>query len=374
MGGTVSRRRFLQLACGSAAVGLTRGLALPPYAHAAGDAPAASDALTILAYNESPFGIFPAAREAILAAAGSANRYPKETGNLLRDEIAHALGVDPDMVVPGSGSIEPLKIVTELFCSPARGPVVADPTFEAVMGYAGLENVQPIRVPLTSDHRLDLDRMLAASNRAGLLYVCNPNNPTGTIVDKDALRALLDRVPGDLPVLIDEAYHDFVDDPRYESCVRHVAEGRNVIVLRTFSKVYGLAGLRIGYAVAAKTTAQRLAPHRLLNTLNSVGIAAARASLADPERVRAIRARTARIRASFVGWVQQRKLPCVPSDANFVMIDLGRPVPPVIEVLRQRGFLVGRQFPSMPDHLRVSLGTEEEMERFQPALAAVLGI
>lgn len=371
---TVSRRRFLQLAGSGAAIGLTRGLVVPPYAHAAGDVPAAPDALTVLAYNESPFGIFPAAREAILAAAEHANRYPKETGNLLRDEIAHSLGVDPDMVVPGSGSIEPLKIVTELFCTPKRGPVVAEPTFEAVMGYAGLENVPPIRVPLTSDHRLDLDHMVAASKGAGLLYVCNPNNPTGTIVDKDGLRAVLERLPGDLPVLIDEAYHDFVDDSRYESCVRHVAEGRNVIVLRTFSKVYGLAGLRIGYAVAAKATAQRLAPHRLLNTLNIVGIAAARASLADQERVRAIRTRTARIRASFAAWVQQRKLPCIPSDANFVMIDLGRPVPPVIEALRQRGFLVGRQFPSMPNHLRVSLGTEEQMQRFQPALAAVLGI
>jgi histidinol-phosphate aminotransferase len=369
----MSRRSFLRLVGGTAAtVGMGGSLSFPPYAQAGSDAHAADAPLTILAYNENPFGIFPAAREAILAVAESGNRYPKQTADGLREEIAHSLGVDGDMLVLGSGSIEPLKIATELFCTPGHGPVVAEPTFEAVVMYAGLSNSAAIKVPLNTEHRLDLDRMLAASKGAGLIYVCNPNNPTAAIVDKDLLRAFLDRVSTDLPVLVDEAYYEWVDNPRYESCVRYVKEGRNVIVLRTFSKVYGLAGLRIGYAVAGKATARRMEPHLLANSLNTAGIAAARASLADQPRVREVRARNARIRTAFAGWLEQRRLRWIPSDANFVMIDIGRPVPPVIDALKQRGFLVGRLFPSMPNHLRVSLGTEEQMAQFEPALEAVL--
>jgi histidinol-phosphate aminotransferase len=370
---SLSRRRFLQVVGGTAAaVRLGRSLAFPPYAEAAVEAPASGAALTILAYNENPFGLFPAAREAILAAAENGNRYPKQTADALRDEVARLLGVQAEMVVLGSGSIEPLKIVTELFSTPEHGPVVAEPTFEAVVSYAGLGKINAVKVPLDAAHRLDLDHMLAAGKGAGLIYVCNPNNPTGAIVDKDALRAFLDRVPGDVPVLVDEAYHEWVDDPRYESCVRYVKEGRNVVVLRTFSKVYALAGLRVGYAVASVATAQRLEPHKLANTLNTAGIAAARASLADQAHVNELRARNARIRTDFVGWLEKHDRRSIPSDANFMMIDLGRPVPPVIDALKQRGFLVGRLFPSMPNHLRVSLGTEEQMERFKPVLAELL--
>ncbi len=365
----VSRRHFLRLAGGTAAaVGVGRSLPIPSYAKAV----SAAEPLTVLAFNENPFGMFPVAREAVVAAAGNGNRYPKQTADALRDDIARLLGVDSDMVVLGAGSIEPLKIVTELFCTPGHGPVVAEPTFEAVVMYAGLSNIQPIKVPLAADHRVDLDRMLAAAEGAGLIYVCNPNNPTAAIVDKDAMRAFLDRVPGDVPVLVDEAYHEWVDNPRYESCVRYVKEGRNVVVLRTFSKVYGLAGLRVGYAVAAKDVARRMEPRKLQNSLNTAGIAAARASIADQQRVAQVRARNARIRTGFLNWLTERGLKAIPSDTNFVMIDIRRPVPPVIDALKQRGFLVGRLFPLMPTYLRISLGTEEQMARFQPVLGEVL--
>jgi len=365
----LSRRNFLQVVGGTAAaVGLGAALPLPPYAKAA----AADEPLTILAYNENPFGLFPSARDAVIAAAAGGNRYPKQTSDALRDDIARLHGVDSEMVVLGAGSIEPLKIATELFSTPGHGPVVAEPTFEAVVMYAGLSNIQPIKVPLSADHRIDLDHTLDSAKGAGLLYVCNPNNPTAAIVDKDAMRAFLDRVPPETPVVADEAYHEWVDNARYESCVRYVKEGRNVIVLRTFSKVYGLAGLRVGYAVASKATAERMAPHRLQNSLNTAGLAAARASLADQASAVAVRARNARIRTEFLGWLEQRGLKAIPSDANFVMVEIGRPVPPVIDTLKQRGFLVGRLFPSMPTHLRISLGTEEQMARFQPVLGEVL--
>lgn len=366
----LSRRQFLRAAGGTAAaVSVAQAFTLAPYAIAA---PEAGESLTILAFNENAFGMFPAAREAVVAAAAHGHRYPKQMADGLRDDIAAGLRVDPEMVVLGSGSIEPLKIVTELFCTAGHGPVTAEPTFEAVVTYAALSNIEPTKVPLTADHRLDLDRMLAATKGAGLLYVCNPNNPTAAIVDKDAMRAFLERVPGDVPVLVDEAYDEWVDDPRYESCVRYVKEGRSVIVLRTFSKVYGLAGLRVGYAVASKATAQRMAPRRLQNSLNAVGIAAARASLQDKASAADVRARNAKIRTAFLSWLEERGFTAVPSSTNFVMVDIGRPVPPVIDALRQRGFLVGRLFPSMPTHLRVSLGTEEQMARFQPVLGEVL--
>ena len=368
----LSRRHFLKLVGGTtAAVSAGCSLTLPPYGGV--EAPTAQSPI-VLAYNENPFGVSSVAREAIVAAAERGNRYPKQTADALRDEIASHLGVDPDMIMLGSGSIEPLKIVTELFCRPARGPVVAEPTFEAVVSYAALGTIEPIKVPLAPDYRIDLDRMLAASKSAGLIYVCNPNNPTGAIVDRDAMRAFLDRVPADLPVLVDEAYHEWVDNPRYESCVRYVREGRNVTVLRTFSKVYGLAGLRVGYAVTAKATAQRLEPHKLQNSLNAAGLAAARASLADQPRVVELRRRNRAIRESFIGWLEAHGLPAIASETNFVMIDVGRPVPPVIEALKQRGFLVGRLFPSLPTHLRISLGTEDQMAAFTPVFASVLGV
>ena len=290
----VSRRQFLQVVGGTAAAAAVgASVSRLPYALAA---PASTESLTVLAYNENPFGMFPSARDAVIAAAASGNRYPKQTADALRDDIARLLGVDSEMIMLGAGSIEPLKIATELFSAPGHGPVVAEPTFEAVVMYAGLSNIQPIKVPLAADHRIDLDHMLDSAKGAGLVYVCNPNNPTAAIVDKDAMRAFLDRVPPETPVVADEAYHEWVDNPRYESCVKYVKEGRNVIVLRTFSKVYGLAGLRVGYAVASKATAERMAPHRLQNSLNAVGLAAARASIADQAAAAQVRARNARIR------------------------------------------------------------------------------
>jgi len=365
-----SRRRFLHLVGGTAAaVGAGQALPLAPYLHAATEAP---ETLTILAYNENAFGMFPAAREAVLAAAASGNRYPKETQDGLREDIARLHGVAAEMIFLGSGSIEPLKIATELFCSAGRGPVTPEPTFEAVVNYARVDGIEAVKVPLTADHRIDLDHMLDASKSAGLIYVCNPNNPTAAIVDKDSMRAFLDRVPADTPVLVDEAYHEWVDDAHYESCVRYVKEGRNVVVLRTFSKVYGLAGLRVGYAIAAEETVEKMTPRRLANSLNTAGIAAARASLADPASAARVRARNAKIRASFLAWLEKRGYRAIPSATNFVMIETGQEVPPLIATLKARGFLVGRLFPSMPTHLRVSLGTEEQMARFQPVLGEVL--
>lgn len=364
-----SRRQFLQIVGAGAAV---LGTGLSPVSPAYAARPDGADRLTVLAYNENAFGMFPSAREAVVAAAARGNRYPKQAADALRDDIARSLSVDADMICLGSGSIEPLKIVTELFCSSGRGPLVPEPTFEAVVSYAGLSEIAPIKVPLTADQSIDLERMLAAANDAGLAYVCNPNNPTAKIVDKTALHEFIERVPPNLPVLVDEAYHEWVDNPRYESCVKYVKEGRNVIVLRTFSKVYGLAGLRIGYAVAGKDTIKRMEPRRLQNSVNAVGLAAARASLADQRAALAVRTRNARIRSRFVTWLEQHELHAIPSETNFVMFDTRRPVPPLIEAMKKRGFLVGRLFPALPTHLRVSLGTEEQMARFLPLLGEAL--
>jgi histidinol-phosphate aminotransferase len=171
----------------------------------------------------------------------SGNRYPKETAYGLRDDIARSVGVDAEQIVLGSGSIEPLKIAVELHCTTGRPPVTAEPTFEAVVTYAELDAIAPTKVPLTADHQLDLDRMLVSATGAGLLYVCNPNNPTANILDKDKMHAFIEDVPDGVHVLVDEAYHEWVDNPSYESCVRYVKEDATSRSAN-LSKVYGLAG------------------------------------------------------------------------------------------------------------------------------------
>jgi len=251
--------------------------------------------------------------------------------------------------------------------------VAAEPTFEAVLSYARVTHAEAVKVPLTADFRHDLPRMAeACSASTGLVYVCNPNNPTGTIVTRDELGAFLDRVPAGAMVLVDEAYHHFVEDSRYASAFAWTGKKPNLLIARTFSKIYGLAGMRLGYGVGSKETIEAMRPYRTWSNTNAAVLEAALASLGDAEQLESCRHRMNGTRSWLRAEMARDSRTTIDSHANFIMIDVGSDVAPIIAALRERQVFVGRKFPSMANWLRVSIGTQEEMQKFTAALRAVL--
>jgi histidinol-phosphate aminotransferase len=323
--------------------------------------------------NENPYGPSAAAREAMTRSQGVAGRYPDFREDEVRSALARLHGVAPEQVLLGCGSGDILRMADGAFLAPDRKVVAAEPTFEAVLAYNRVTRAQPVKVPLEAAFRHDLPRMAAACDAAtGLVYVCNPNNPTGTIVTGEELAAFLGRVPPSVTVLLDEAYHHFVEDPRYRSGFDLLATHPNLIVVRTFSKVYGLAGMRLGYAVAAKDRIEALARYASFSNTNAAVLAAGLASLADAELVPRMKRRMNDTRRWLTGQLAAEGRRFIPSEANFVMMDTGRDVAPLIEAFKAKKILVGRRFPSMPTWLRVSVGTPAEMAAFVAALREIV--
>ena len=205
----------------------------------------------------------------------------------------------------------------------------------------------------------------------GLVYLCNPNNPTGMVVSAAETRQLLDGVPEDIPVLIDEAYHHFVDDPAYETAVPYVKEGRKVIIARTFSKIYGMAGLRLGYGIAPAEMIREMRV-RSTGSVNALVKWGGVAALEDVESETWVRETTLRLRRETVAQLEAMGYDVIPSETNFFMVNTGRPAAEVRSAFRERGVLVGRDFPPMLDYLRVSVGSEEEMARFMTAWKEIM--
>jgi histidinol-phosphate aminotransferase len=216
--------------------------------------------------------------------------------------------------------------------------------------------------------------MIKAANdhqsEIGFVYLCNPNNPTGMVVTKDEVKQLLDGVPKTMPVLIDEAYHHFVDDPRYATSVPYVIEGRPVIIARTFSKIAALAGMRLGYAVAPAEMIQKMRPFSM-GSINALVKWGGVASLKDVEGQKKIKQMTIDLREKTSADLRAHGYEVLPSQTNFFMVHIGREVQPVIEEFRQKKVLVGRPFPPMTQHLRVSVGTADEMDRFTKAFKEI---
>ena len=204
------------------------------------------------------------------------------------------------------------------------------------------------------------------------VYLCSPNNPTGIVVSKEEVRRLLDGIPEDVPVLIDEAYHHYVDDAAYATSIPYAIEGRPVIVARTFSKIYGLAGMRLGYAVAAEPIVDRMRPH-CTGSINALVRWAGVTALADSDAADRVRRTTLQLRRATAAELEGMGFKVLPSEANFFMVHIRRQVQPVTDELRARGVLVGRPFPPMHEHLRVSVGTPDEMRRFLTAFRETVG-
>jgi histidinol-phosphate aminotransferase len=323
--------------------------------------------------NENPLGPSEAAVRAIEASPRAAARYPDAADDAAREAIARHLRIHKDQVQLGCGSSQILQMADAAFLGPDKNVVAAEPTFEAVLSYAAVIHARPVKIPLTADFRHDLPAMAAACDaRTGLVYICNPNNPTGTLVSGQELGAFLDRVPPSTIVLVDEAYHHFVEDPAYASALGLLDRHPNLIVARTFSKIYGLAGMRLGFSAASRAVTEQLSSQASWDNVNAAVLAAAVASLNDERLVPERRALLNENRRWLCGELKKDGRRTIPSEANFVMIHVGGDVAPVIRSFRERGILVGRKFPSMPDWLRISIGKREEMAAFLAALREIV--
>jgi histidinol-phosphate aminotransferase len=370
-GSGTTRRELAALAGAATLAALTDGMLRPRPAAARLARGMARDMIQLNA-NENPYGPSAAARAAMTAAQAVASRYPGDLEEELRAALAALHGVGEEQIALGCGSGEILRMADMAFLGEGRTVVAAEPTFEAVLAYAGVARGEPVRVPLDGEHRHDLAAMAkACDRRTGLVYVCNPNNPTATVVTTAAIVAFLAKVPASAVVVLDEAYLDFVDDDASGTLIGRLAAHPNLIVVRTFSKIHGLAGMRLGYAVAAADRIAALRRHATTNNANAAVLAAALASLAEPGLVASVRTRMNDTRRALCAELTREGRRYIEPHANFVMIDLGRDVAPAIAAFRERKILVGRKFPSMPTWLRVSVGTAEESAAFLAALREV---
>jgi len=303
-----------------------------------------------------------------------ANRYGYPDGGIV-EEIARHHGVKTENVLLAAGSGEILDVCGTTFLQNDRVLLGADPSYNIFYAHATALKADIIKVPLLADFRQDIPEMILAARRnardVGLLYLCNPNNPTGRLVTKDEVRQLLDGIPEDIPVLIDEAYHHFVDDPSYATSVPYVVEGRQVIVARTFSKIAALAGMRLGYALAPRSLIQQMRPYSV-GSISAVVKYGGVAALRDTESQARVKQVTIELRQKTIKDLAALGYESVPSDTNFFMVNLKRPVVPVIDEFKKKGVLVGRPFPPLNEHLRVSIGTADEMNRFMVAFRSIM--
>ena len=325
------------------------------------------DAFVKLSSNENNYGPPDAVMKAMNGAWKYANRYGYPDGNIVQ-AIAEHHGVKPENILLGAGSGEILDVVGTTFLMGNKKVVGVDPSYGSVYQHATSIKAEAIKLPLTKDFRQDMGSIIEATNRnakdVGFVYLCNPNNPTGVVVTAKEVKQLLDGIPKDMPVLIDEAYHHFVLDASYATSVPYVLEGRPVIVARTFSKIAALAAMRLGYAVAPAELIQKMRPYSM-GSINALVKWGGVASLKDAAGQAEVRDKITKTRNKTTAELEAWGYPVIPSQTNFFMVSLaGRKVQPVIEEFRAKGVLVGRPFPPMLEHLRVSVGTPEDMVTF----------
>jgi len=331
------------------------------------------DTMAKIANNENPYGPSEAVMKAMTQAFKYANRYGYP--DTCAEAIAKFHGVKEENVILGSGSGEILDVACNTYLRNGRKILSSEPSYDVVFQHVTAYKADSIRVPALPDFRQDIPGLIKAArafNREiGFVYVCSPNNPTGRIVTKQEIKQLLDGIPEDMPVLIDEAYFHFVDDPDYATSIPYVAEGRPVIVTRTFSKIAALAGMRLGYAIAPKDMIRDMRPYAT-GTISAVVKYGGIASLTDSATQAQVKRVTLELRKKTTNELQNLGYPVIPSEANFFMVHLRRPVPPVIEAFKKKGILVGRPFPPLMEHLRVSVGTADEMSRFVTAFKEIV--
>lgn len=316
--------------------------------------------------NENPLGLAPAGRKALLDTLVDANRYPRNRADLI-DALAAKHQVKPEQIVLGAGSTEVLQIVVQAMARPGSRVVVADPTFEDVSVYAAPSDIPVDKIPLRPDFSHDIPRMRAAAEAVRgpvVVFICNPNNPTGTLTRCAEVDEWITAAPANVTFLLDEAYFEFVDDAEYWSGLKWLATKPNVIVSRTFSKIFGMAGLRLGYGIAHPDTSARLRRFASSNSVGNLAMAAGLGSLGDADFARKSLAVNREARQMLYGALEHLKIEYLPSQANFVMHRITGDLQTHIQRMREKEVLVGRAFPPMLNYCRVSIGTTDEMTMF----------
>jgi histidinol-phosphate aminotransferase len=367
---SISRRQFAHLLGVGAAAAIVRPRITVAKESATVPAPAKGGVVRLSA-NENPYGPSTQAHDAMKNAHGVCNRYPDAANDVLIDKIAKINNINRGQVVLGDGSSEILKLCAETFTGAAQGKlVVADPTFEAILEYSKACGADVVKVPLTSSYAHDLAR-IGASAQKGLIYICNPNNPTASITPKNDLRDFIAKTSPDTMILVDEAYFHYADSPDYESVIPLVKDHPNLIVARTFSKIYGMAGLRCGYCVAQPETIKRMHGFQMWDSVNIMALTAASASLDDEAQLTNGRKMNSEAKNYTLTELGKLGYKSIPSQANFIMFDCRKPVVPIIQAMKDRNVAVGRLFPAYPNHMRLTIGKQSEMEAFVGAFKQV---
>jgi len=339
--------------------------------------------LIVLASNENPLGPGLRVLDAVKAAFGDGGRAPGRYSNAARDlidAIAKKQSVKPENIVLGCGSTQILRSATHLFTAKDKPLVGTLPTYEECAGYAEMMG-HPVRpVALDADFKIDLDTLADASRGAGLVFYCNPNNPTATYVGARATRdyfAKVNRESSDTTILVDEAYFDYVTDPDHDTHIPIAVENPRIIVARTFSKAYGMAGLRMGYAIGHKDTIKKMADWDGGSGTGSLNVLAMHAGLAaiqqDASFTAAERARNKAVRDFTMQWFADRGMKPTDSQANFMFVNIGRPAKEFRDACRKKSVAVARDFPPFEKtHCRLSFGTMEEMKKAVAVFGEVL--
>ena len=322
--------------------------------------------------NENPLGPSESARAAIAGIIPKGGRYEFPMQMDLAETFAKMEGLDPEAVVPYAGSSEPLHYTVLAFTSKDKPLVIADPGYEAPIWAAQAAGAPVIKVPLADPKGAaahDVKAMLAASSTPGVIYICNPNNPTGTVTPRADIEYVVANAPKGTIIMIDEAYIHLSDTPR---SLDFVKDGKDVIVLRTFSKLYGMAGIRMGFAIGRPDLVKKLTPLGGQNSLPITAVAAAKASLLEADLVSSRKKLIGEIRSENLTWLKSNGFSVTPSDSNCFMLDTKRPGGEIIAAMAQKDVYIGRIWPAWPTHVRITVGTREEMLTFQKTFKEVM--
>jgi histidinol-phosphate aminotransferase len=366
---SLSRRGFLAAAAASAALPFIKDPERAAAEQSEKKMEAVEEKKILLNANENPLGPCDAALAAITALGARSGRYDLPAAIELANLIMEQEGLKEGYLALYPGASDPLQFSVLAYTQGGRSLITSDPTYETPTLVAAAAKIPTSTVALRNGLWHDVQKMAAVDSNAGCIYLCNPNNPTGTVTTRDDIYWLLTHKPRNAVVVVDESYIHFSDA---KTVIDFALDNRDIVVLRSFSCFYGLAGLRIGFAVGRPDLLERLQVYGL-NPLPLPGVVAARASLLDKQLVKTRKALNTRIRNATMDWLHQQGYEVTPSETNFFMVNVKRPAGEFVKALAHHNVIIGRTWSSLPQHIRVSVGTADEMRVFQSAFAEVAG-